>query len=109
MTTIRTKWAAAMMAIAGLIPLGCGSGAVSDPQPPGCPTAAPKPGDACSAATTGCSYQEGPCEVGYSCSGPKGTWQVSGTTTCSPTAKECWSAQEGDVCALVGDACGESE
>jgi hypothetical protein len=108
MKTTWKTWAAAMMAVVGMIPLGCtGSVVEIGAQPPGCPSTEPKAGSSCSVTASGCTYAEGPCKVELSCDAESGAWQ-SQTTSCAPMAKECWSAQEGDVCAVVGDGCGES-
>lgn len=96
------------MAVVGMIPLGCtGSVVEIGSQPPGCPSAEPKAGDACSVKASGCKYTEGPCAVAMSCDPESGAWQ-SQTTSCSPVAKDCFSGQEGDVCAVIGETCGES-
>lgn len=107
MKTTWKTWAAAMMAVVGMIPLGCGSVVEIAAQPPGCPAAKPTSSSPCSEAASGCTYAEGPCTVELSCDPAIGAWQ-SATKSCSPVAKDCWSAQDGDVCAVVGDGCGES-
>jgi hypothetical protein len=110
-TVMKTAWMAwaAVMAAAAMIPLGCGSVQIDpDPQPAGCPTVAPKAGEKCSVAATGCAYTAGPCDVELSCKAANDVWKSS-TTSCMPAAADCWSAQEGDVCAVVGDACGEGD
>ena len=108
MKTTWKTWAAAMMAVMGTLPLGCtGSVVEIGAQPPGCPTAEPKAGEACRVTASGCKYTEGPCVVTMSCDPESGAWQ-SQTTSCSPVAKDCFSGQEGDVCAVIGETCGES-
>ena len=97
MKTAWMAWAAVMAA--AMIPPGCSSVEI-DPQPAGCPTAAPKAGETCSVAAAGCAYTAGPCDVELSCKAANDVW-TSATKSCLPAAKECWSAQEGDVCAIV--------
>ena len=105
MKTTWKTWAAAAMTAVAMIPLGCSGSVVAiGAQPAGCPAAAPAMGSACSAAASGCTYAAGPCTVELSCDPSVGAWQ-SQTTSCAPMAKECLAAQEGDVCALVGDSC----
>ena len=93
MKTTWKTWAAAMMAVVGMIPLGCtssvvggGGGGGGGGQPPDCPAAAPATGSACSAAASGCSYAAGPCTVEMSCDLEVGAWQ-SQTTSCTPIYK----------------------
>ncbi len=104
--TLKT-WAAAMMVMLGMIPVGCGGSVVIGGQDPECPTAAPKAGDACSVTASGCAYQDGPCKETLSCDAASGAWQKA-ALTCSPAATDCWSATDGDVCAVVGESCGDS-
>jgi len=99
-------WAAAVMAVVGMIPVGCGGSVIIGGQDPECPATAPKAGEACSVAASGCAYQEGPCKDTLSCDAVTGAWQ-STALTCAPMAKDCWSASDGDVCAVVGESCGE--
>jgi hypothetical protein len=109
MKTTWKTWAAAMMAVVGMLPLGCSGSVVQiGAQPPGCPTAAPKVGEACSVTVAGCIYDQGPCNVELSCDEAVGAWQ-SKTTSCSPAATECQFAQQGEVCATAGETCVESE
>ncbi|MEP7121458.1 MAG: hypothetical protein ABJE95_11130 [Byssovorax sp.] len=108
MKTTWTTWAAAMIAVVATIPLGCtGSVVEIGSQPPGCPDAEPVAGAACSVTAAGCKYTEGPCAVELRCDAESAAWQ-SKTTSCSPVAKDCGSGQDGDVCAVIGETCGES-
>lgn len=108
MKTTWKIWAAAMMAVVGMLPLGCnGSVVESGSQPPGCPAAAPPAGAACSVTASGCTYAEDPCIVELSCDTNVGAWQ-SQTISCSPAAKPCWEAAENDVCAVSGEVCGDA-
>lgn len=105
MKTTWKTWALAMMAAAAMIPLGCSGSAVEvGSQPPSCPSAEPKAGAACSVTASSCTYAEGPCTVELSCDTKIGAWQ-SQTTSCLPEAKECWMANHGDICAVVGETC----
>jgi hypothetical protein len=106
MKTTWKIWAAALMTMLGVIPVGCGGSVIVDGQDPACPAAAPKVGAACDVAVSGCVYTGGPCKETLSCGGKSGAWQ-STAVTCSPTAKACSAAADGDVCAVVGESCGE--
>lgn len=107
MKTTWKTWAAAMIAAVTMFPLGCGSVVEVGGQPSSCPASPPKAGSPCDPSAAGCNYTVGPCAVALSCNPEIGAWQ-SLTTSCLPAAKECWSAQDGDVCANVGETCGES-
>jgi hypothetical protein len=105
MKTTWKTWAAVMMAAVGMLPLGCSGSVVGGPaQPNGCPATAPTAVSECNVAPAECSYASGPCTVKLRCDLDLGAWQLQ-STTCTPMATDCLSAQEGDSCEVVGDSC----
>jgi len=106
---MRQAWWTAVVAAAMATAAGCqGSVNVGGED---CPASAPAAGDACTAGPPGeairaptCDYADGPCQMSFSCTDH--TWGLE-TAVCVPAAVDCWSASEGDVCAVPGDSCGE--
>jgi hypothetical protein len=82
---------------------GCNTSVVVDS---GCPADKPVTGALCTPKGESCDYQDGPCQMTFACDAMEKTWKVE-TSTCVPAAVDCWSASEGDVCAIPGDSCGE--
>ena len=101
-----TTVAAAVLAMAGTISVGCKGSVEVNSQDPNCPAAMPKIGDTCAQAATGCTYEDGPCSLIFRCEGAAQAWQAQ-DASCTPEAVDCWVAQEGDTCAFPGDGCGE--
>lgn len=81
---------------------GCNTSVVVDSN---CPADAPAAGAPCTAGAS-CEYQDGPCQTTFTCDAQEKAWKAE-DTTCVPAAVDCWTASDGDVCAVPGDSCGE--
>jgi hypothetical protein len=96
--------AAALVTLAGLLTAaGCNTSVVVNSN---CPAAKPVTGAICASADESCQYQDGPCLMTFTCGAQEKTWHVE-ASTCEPAAVDCWSASDGDVCAIPGETCGE--
>jgi hypothetical protein len=113
--------AAAALLLGALCLSGCGSdvtaGDGDEPNSLSCP-AEPPPlkvvSPACPRDALRCRYESGACRVTYTCSYDgddiDGEWVASeDDIVCTKPPVDCWSAQEGAVCALVGDWCAVEE